>query len=115
MKNADHLKESKPQKAQGKIKNEKPSSVKSGSAAGPIKSNVGKDVERTSTSNGSVGLHSSPKQLTKSKSFDDRQDQVSKVKFCNVLLFYVALPVFKSRLPSYNLISIDFSLSFCGH
>lgn len=78
VKNADHLKESKPQKAQGKIKNEKPSSVKSGSAAGPIKSNVGKDVERTSTSNGSVGLNSSPKQLTKSKSFDDRQDQVSK-------------------------------------
>uniref|UniRef100_A0A2N9HQ56 TPX2 C-terminal domain-containing protein n=1 Tax=Fagus sylvatica TaxID=28930 RepID=A0A2N9HQ56_FAGSY len=69
--NEDHSKHSKSQKAQGKNKNEKPLSLKSATAASVMKSKDGKDVEGTSTSNGSVG--SRPKQPSKSRSFNDRQ------------------------------------------
>lgn len=69
--NEDHSKHSKSQKAQGKNKNDKPLSLKSATAASVMKSKDGKDVEGTSTSNGSVG--SRPKQPSKSRSFNDRQ------------------------------------------
>ncbi|KAG2691482.1 hypothetical protein I3843_08G011700 [Carya illinoinensis] len=65
VKNADHLKQPKPQKAQGKSKNEKAPSLKSASAAGVVRINNGKDVERTSISNGSDGLNSHPTQPIK--------------------------------------------------
>lgn len=81
VKNADHLKQSKPQKVQGKSKNAKVLSLKSASAAGVTKINDGKDFERTSTSNGSAGLNSRPTQPSKSRSFNDRQAQLSKVNF----------------------------------
>ncbi|KAG6643794.1 hypothetical protein CIPAW_08G011300 [Carya illinoinensis] len=65
VKNADHLKQPKPQKAQGKSKNEKAPSLKSASAAGVVRINNGKDVERTSISNGSDGLNLHPTQPIK--------------------------------------------------
>ncbi|KAK4600790.1 hypothetical protein RGQ29_010413 [Quercus rubra] len=73
VKNDDHSKQSKPQKALGKSKNEKPLSLKSASAASVMKKKDGKDVEGTSTSNGSVGLISLSKQPSKSRSFNGRQ------------------------------------------
>ncbi|KAF5461410.1 hypothetical protein F2P56_017514 [Juglans regia] len=66
VKNADHSKQSKPQKAQGKSKNEKALSLKSASAAGVVRSNNGKDVERTSISNDSDGLNMHPTHITQS-------------------------------------------------
>lgn len=86
MKNDDHSKQSKPQKALGKSKNEKPLSLKSASAASVMKKKDGKDVEGTSTSNGSVGLISLSKQPSKSRSFNGRQVQLSNIKFHIVLL-----------------------------
>lgn len=86
MKNEDHSKQSKPQKALSKSKNEKPLSLKSASAASVMKKKDGKDVEGTSTSNGSVGLISHPKQPSKSRSFNGRQVQLSNIKFHIVLL-----------------------------
>lgn len=67
VKNADHSKQSKPQKAQGNSKNEKTPSLKSASAAGVVRSNNGKDIERTSISNGSNGLNLPTTQLIKVK------------------------------------------------
>ncbi|KAG2700132.1 hypothetical protein I3843_07G218200 [Carya illinoinensis] len=78
VKNTDHSKQSKPQKAQGKSKNAKGPSLKSASAAGVTEINDGKDFQRTSTSNGSIGLNSRPTQPSKSRSFNDRQAQLSK-------------------------------------
>ncbi|XP_062163619.1 protein WVD2-like 5 [Alnus glutinosa] len=78
VKNAHHSKKFNPHKAQGKSKNEKLPSLKTTSAASVVKNNDGKDVDLTSTSNGSVGLNSRPKQPSKSSSFNDRQVQLSK-------------------------------------
>lgn len=78
VKNAYHSKQSKPQKVQGKNKNEKPLSLKSATTATGMKSSDGKDVSRTSASNGSVGLNSRPKQPSKSRSFNDRQVHLTK-------------------------------------
>ncbi|KAE8056369.1 hypothetical protein FH972_013147 [Carpinus fangiana] len=78
VKNADHSKKFNPHKAQSKSKNEKPPSLKGATAALAMKSNDGKDVDQTSTSNGSFGLNSRPKQPSKSSSFNDRQVQLAK-------------------------------------
>ncbi|KAL5783115.1 hypothetical protein ACOSP7_008144 [Xanthoceras sorbifolium] len=76
---ADTSKQPKPHKGQSKSKNEKPSSTKNVSSTEVRKSRDGKGSQATPTvSNGSVGLHSHSKQSFKSRSFNDRQVNVSK-------------------------------------
>jgi hypothetical protein len=65
VKNADHSKKFNPHRAQSKSKNEKLPSLKGASAALAMKSNDGKYVDQTSTSNCSVGLNSRPNSLLK--------------------------------------------------
>uniref|UniRef100_A0A5B7ACT4 TPX2 C-terminal domain-containing protein n=1 Tax=Davidia involucrata TaxID=16924 RepID=A0A5B7ACT4_DAVIN len=78
VKETGHSKRSKPQKGQGKVKNEKPLSLQHGSATWVKKSKDGKNSETTSAvSNGSFASNSHPKHSfalgTKSRSFNDRQ------------------------------------------
>jgi hypothetical protein len=101
VKNAHHSKKFNPHKAQGKSKNEKLPSLKTTSAASVVKNNDGKDVDLTSTSNGSVGLNSRPKQPSKSSSFNDRQVQLSKVILC---LAFLAWPYAYSAYHFYHFI-----------
>ncbi|XP_021276901.1 protein WVD2-like 6 isoform X2 [Herrania umbratica] len=76
----DNAKQSKPQKVQGKTKNEKPSGPKNVSSTLVKKSKDGKSAgEMLTTSNGgSVATNSRLKQPLKSRSFNERQANASK-------------------------------------
>lgn len=74
------VKQSKPQKVQGKTKNEKPSGTKNVSLVFVKKSKDGKSAEATlkASNGGSVASNSSLKQPLKSRSFNERQTNASK-------------------------------------
>ncbi|XP_022730587.1 protein WVD2-like 6 [Durio zibethinus] len=76
----DNVKQSKPQKVQGKTKNEKPSGPKNVSSALVKKSKDGKSAEvaLTASNGGSVATNSRLKQPLKSSPFNGRQANVSK-------------------------------------
>ncbi|XP_007011861.2 PREDICTED: protein WVD2-like 6 isoform X2 [Theobroma cacao] len=76
----DNAKQSKPQKVQGKTKNEKPSGPKNVSSTLVKKSKDGKsaDVMLTTSNGGSVATNSRLKQPLKSMSFNERQANASK-------------------------------------
>ena len=76
------MKQSKPKKVQGKTKNEKPSGSKNVSSALVKKSKDGKSAEATLTASngGSVATNSSLKHHLKSRSFNERQANASKVR-----------------------------------
>ncbi|XWS26223.1 hypothetical protein CRYUN_Cryun26dG0012900 [Craigia yunnanensis] len=75
-----NVKQSKPQKVQGKTKNEKPSGPKNVSSALVKKSKDGKNAEATviASNGGSVATNSSLKHHLESRSFNERQANASK-------------------------------------
>ncbi|KAK9280473.1 hypothetical protein L1049_014165 [Liquidambar formosana] len=78
-KDADKSNHSKPHNGQGKSKNEKPSGPKHRTTTWVKKSKDGRDTEATSTVlNGSVASNSRPKEPFKTRSFNGRQDHLSK-------------------------------------
>ncbi|KAF5748183.1 serine/threonine-protein kinase PRP4 [Tripterygium wilfordii] len=114
VKDADHTKQAKSVKFQGKSKIEKPSSPRNISATWVKKSKDEKDVGTTSTfSNGSVGSNPCAKQPVKINSSFDRQIHSPKVKNGATCSFYMGrMGIYQvqcSSLYGFCLVSLNLS------